>query len=219
MPREKKATHRPDPNDLAHFRVLKGWGLGGTSSALGGVMDAVLFGLKGGHLSASRFARRALRPFALTPARFDLMNALGRRGARQCDLWRRLNVVRSVVSEMVGALLELGWVKRVRAADGRTWLVSLTKRGRDVFERAYARWVESGDAAVYVDAVLVDRQFEVDPARSRIELITLTARFIDELGWELPRARSLYPWDPADYYFFFADMDPPSTYGPVPFVT
>ncbi len=124
-------------------------------------MDAVLFELKRGQLSAARFARRALREFELTPARFDLMNAIGARGARQCDLWRRLNVVRSVVSEMVGALLELQWVKRVRAADGRTWLVSLTRRGREVFERAYARWVESGDVAVHVDAVLVESPLRV----------------------------------------------------------
>jgi DNA-binding MarR family transcriptional regulator len=182
-------------------------------------MDAVLFELKRGHLSATRIARRALRAFELTPARFDLMNAIGRRGARQCDLWRRLNVVRSVVSEMVGALLELRWVKRVRAADGRTWLVSLTRRGREVFERAYDRWVESGDVAVYVDAVLVDRQFEVDPGRHRIELITRMANFIEELGWDLRRGRSLYPWDPEDYYDRFADMEPPWTCGRVPYVT
>ncbi len=64
-----------------------------------------------------------------------------------------------------------------------------------------------------------NRHFESDPERYRIELITLASNFIEEFGWDLRRAPSLYPWDPADYYFLFADMDPPRTYGDVPFVT
>jgi len=180
-------------------------------------IDAVLFEMKRGHLSASRFARRALRPFALTPARFDLMNAIGARGARQCDLWRQLNVVRSVISEMLRALLDLRWVKRVRAADGRTWLVMLTQRGRAVFERANSRWVESGDATVQVDAVLAEHHYEVDPETKRVGLISMMMSFIDEFGWRFAEPDSLYVWDPAEYYGWFAD--PPGTFGEVPFVT
>ncbi len=181
-------------------------------------MDAVLFAMKKGHLSATRFSRRALKPFALTPARFDLMHAIGR-GARQCDLWRRLNVVRSVISEMLAALLELEWVQRVRAEDGRTWLVSLTERGREVFERAYDHWVESGEVAVYVDSVLVDGHIEIDPEKHRIGLIMKMSNFVERLGWWLGGAPSLYMWDPEDYYFWFAEMNPPWTCGEVPFVT
>src|SRR5579885_110792 len=120
---------RPDPNDPADFRLMKGWLSGGTLAALGGGMDAVMFHVKAAHLAAQRVGRSLVRKYGLTPARFDLLNALRGKGMRQCDLWRRLNVVRSVVSEMIAALLELRWVKRVRAADGRTWLVQLTQRG------------------------------------------------------------------------------------------
>jgi len=181
-------------------------------------MDAVLFAMKKGHLSALRFSRRALKPFELTPARFDLMNAIGRRGARQCDLWRRLNVVRSVISEMLGALLALEWVKRERAKDGRTWHVSLTERGRAVFERAYDQWVNSGDTAVFVDAALVNRQFEANVEEERIRFISMLSNFVWARGWWLRGATSLYMWDPEDYYGWFAEMDPPWTCGEVPFV-
>ena len=168
-------------------------------------MDALLFEMKRGQLSAARMARRALQPFELTPARFDLMNAIGDRGARQCDLWRQLNVVRSVVSEMIGALLELGWVRRVRAADSRTWLVSLTKRGHEVFERAYQRWVESGDVGVHIDAVLVNRHYESDPEATRAAIMAAMSSFIAEFGWFSHDERWLYRCDLEDYYFLFAD--------------
>ena len=148
---------------------------------MGTGMDAVMFRVKAAHLASQRFGRRLLRGFGLTPARFDLMNALGRDGMRQSELWKQLNVVRSVISEMLGALLELGWVKRSRAPDGRTWRVQLTKAGRDVFERAYDRWVESGDVALAMDAALCGRHVELDADRKRLELIdacdTLDAEF------------------------------------------
>jgi DNA-binding MarR family transcriptional regulator len=182
-------------------------------------MDAVFFEVKRAHLAGARACGRALKPFALTPARFDLMNAIATLGrARQSDLWRMLGVVRSVVSEMLGALAQLGWVKRVRAADARTWLVMLTRSGRAVFERAYERWVASGDVGVRVDAALVDRDFERDPEEVRIGLIMNASKLIQEFGWFRRGAPDLYLWDPEDYYFLFADPDLPGVSFDVPFV-
>jgi DNA-binding MarR family transcriptional regulator len=174
--------------------------------------------VKRGHLSGARFARRLLKPYALTPARFDLMNAIGSRGARQCDLWRRLNVVRSVISEMLASLLELAWVKRVRAADGRTWLVMWTRRGREIYERANSECVSSGHVGVHVDAVLVDRDYERDPEPKRITLIYALGKFVEEFGWWLATGNSLYLFDPEEYYHLFADTELPWV-GKVPFVT
>ena len=180
-------------------------------------MDAVLFEVKKGHLVGARFARRTLRGFELTPARFDLMNAVGRRGARQSDLWRRLQVVRSVVCEMVRALEEAGWVVRTRdRKDGRTWRISWTALGREVFERAYARWVESGDVAVCLDAVLVNGFFESDPGPKRTALITALGTLIGAFGWAGQRARDLYMWDPEDYYDRLVDTDLPTKYWGMP---
>ena len=40
-------------------------------------------------------------------------------------------------------LMELGWVHRVRAADGRTWLVMLTRKGREAFQLPFQECVNS----------------------------------------------------------------------------
>ena len=178
-------------------------------------MDAVLFEVKKAHLVGARFARRALSGFEMTPARFDLMNAVGARGARQSDLWRQLQVVRSVVCEMLSALEEVGWVVRKRdRTDGRTSRVSWTERGREVFERAYARCVESGDVGVHIDAVLVNRLLEYDPEPRRVELMLGLRMLIREFGWRGRRAPDLYLWDPEDYYDWLVDTElPPEMWG------
>ena len=176
-----------------------------------------MFEVKGTHLAFQRAGRSFLRPYGLTPARFDLMNALGRNGLKQSDLWKRLNVVRSVVSEMVGALQALSWVKRVRAADGRTWLVMLTRRGREVFERAYAECVENGDVTVTVDAALTNGHVELDAMRQREDLIWV-ARHVQAMFRTTPwfRGRDLYVVDIEEYCYWLTEPgEPPGT---VPFV-
>ncbi len=115
------------------------------------LMDAVNFSIKRAHLALLRLGRSLLTDDGLTPARFDLMNALGPTGAKQSDLCRQLEVVRSVVSEMLASLEKLGWIERVR--EGRTKLVKLTAAGREVFERA-DKLVTSGEVGACVDQAL-----------------------------------------------------------------
>ena len=150
-----------------------------------------------------------MRKLGLTPARFDLMNALRACGMRQSDLWKQLNVVRSVVSEMLLALRRLGWVKRVRAADSRTWLVQLTRLGRAVFARAYEEWVESGRAALHVDAALCEGHIEVDVEAKRLAMI-YGCQTLDSAFRAMPWCRGgkdLYVWNPEDYYFLLTDAE------------
>jgi DNA-binding MarR family transcriptional regulator len=171
-------------------------------------MDAVFFHVKGAHLASQRFGRRVLRRFGLTPARFDLMNAVARRSAKQNDLWKRLNVVRSVISEMLRSLRELGWITRVRAADTRTWVVQLTPKGRRLFDRAYDAWVESGNATVAVDAALCEQHVELDVEAKRLGVI-YACRAIDAAFRAMPRSDGpdLYFWDPEDYYHRLTDAE------------
>ncbi|HXX66030.1 MAG TPA: helix-turn-helix domain-containing protein [Polyangiaceae bacterium] len=74
--------------------------------------------------------RKALLAWpGLTGARFDLLSALlhteYRRPScielRRSELRRKLGVSAAVVSRMVRALLERGWVARRRDKDRRTW--------------------------------------------------------------------------------------------------
>ena len=186
--------------------------------ALGGRMDAVMFHAKGAHLAAQRVGRRVLRKFGMTPARFDLMNALGAKGMRQSDLWKQLNVVRSVVCEMVRALGVIGWVKRVRAADGRTWLELRTRRGAELYARANAACVESGDVGVWLDFALTGGYVERDALDARIAFVQQCRDVIGTLRTGPPVCASdLYVWDPEDYYAWFTepgDIEPE-----VPWVT
>jgi len=182
-------------------------------------MDAVMFHVKAAHLASQRVGRSLVRKYGLTPARFDLLNALRGNGMRQCDLWRRLNVVRSAVSEMIASLLELGWVKRVRAADGRTWLVQLTRRGLALFEQANVMCVENGDATVHMDAGVTGGHVELDAQRKREELI-FACEHICEMFRIAPHFFSppLYLWHPEDYWTSLTDPNDRTGGESVPFV-
>jgi len=166
-------------------------------------MDGVLFEMKKAHLAGARFARTLLKPFGkkLTPARFNLMYALHGKPMRQSDLWKLLGVVRSVVSEMLDSLHKLGWVKAIRAADGRTRLISLTRFGRMLIDVAYKHCVLSGDMPLEVD-----RALEQDGEKPRAEKYNgarIAVRLTEYFGWVLDGAGDLYVWDPAEYQDLF----------------
>ncbi len=190
----------------------------GTPAALLQRMDAVMFETKATHLAVQRVGRRLLQRYGITPARFDLMNAVGLDGLRQSDLWKRLNVVRSAVSEMVRALEAIDWIKRVRAADSRTWLVMLTRKGRDIFRRAFDECVENGDTAVLMDYGLAQTHIDVDSQRAREEYLFYATNISSSFRttpWF--RGDSLYCDDPEEYYF--AILVPGDSPGEVPYAS
>ncbi len=160
-------------------------------------MDAVLFEMKKAHLAGARFGRTLLKPFgkALTPARFNLMLALHGKGMRQNDLWRLLGVVRSVVSEMLDSLHELGWVKAIRAADGRTRLISLTRFGRKLFELAFAYCIRTGNMPIEVNRALAGPRDDAKPNTERYKASKIARKLIEYFGWWLEDAPDLYIWD------------------------
>jgi DNA-binding MarR family transcriptional regulator len=171
-------------------------------------MDAVMFETKAAHLAVQRVGRRVLQRYGITPARFDLMNALGTKGMRQSDLWKYLGVVRSVVSEMIRSLEGLGWVKRVRAADSRTWLVTLTRRGREIFQRAFDGCVENGDVAVLMDYGLAQTHIECHSQNAREEYL-FYAMNVSSAFRTMPwfyGGGSLYCCDPEEYYAWLLEL-------------
>ena len=110
-------------------------------------MHAIAFGAKRAFHSFVRVARKPLRSWpGLTAARFDLMSAFYPDidtarpefvELRQNELRQTLGVCASVVSRMVSALLERGWIARRRAPeDRRAWHLSLTPTGKHVIRSA-----------------------------------------------------------------------------------
>lgn len=160
-------------------------------------MDGVLFEMKKAHLAGARFGRFLLKPFGgkLTPARFNLMLALHGKPMRQSDLWKLLGVVRSVVSEMLDSLNELGWVKAIRAADGRTRLISLTRFGRELIDTAYKVCILSGTMPLEVDKAL-ERPWERErPYQTRHAGALIATQLTKYFGWWFDDSRELYLWD------------------------
>jgi len=107
-------------------------------------VNGVLFGMKRAHQDSLRVCRRILAGTRMTPARFDLVQVLvrdaaynGRVGQFQSALWKALGVSRATVSRMLGALEELGFVRRlVMRKDRRLRWVELTREGAAWFRLA-----------------------------------------------------------------------------------
>ena len=160
-------------------------------------MDAILFEMKKAHLAGARFGRLLLKPFGkkLTPARFNLMLALHGKPMRQSDLWKLLGVVRSVVSEMLDSLKKLKWVKAIRAADGRTRLISLTRFGRWLIDLAFKRCILSGDMPLEVDRALDEARRGKRYYQERYEGSRVAVKLTKYFGWVLEPEVDLYIWD------------------------
>ena len=160
-------------------------------------MDAVLFEMKKAHLAGARFGRWLLKPFGgkLTPARFNLMLAIHPKGMRQNDLWKLLGVVRSVVSEMLDSLRKLRWVKSIRAADGRTRLISLTRFGKWLFELAFAHCIRSGNMGCEVNRALEGPKEDKDANSERYKASKIAVKLTEYFGWVLEPEIDLYIWD------------------------
>ena len=110
-------------------------------------MQSLLFGLKRGYQSALRLSRWVLEDFGLTPARYDLLHALRARkyGMGQTHLVKVLGVARSTVSEMLGSLEELGFVRReIDPSDRRRKIVWITEEGLARLDAAYDQIVKPG---------------------------------------------------------------------------
>jgi DNA-binding MarR family transcriptional regulator len=175
--------------------------------------------MKRAHLGMERLGRKLLEPFGLTPARFDLLNTIAdcEKPMPQKELWKRLGVVRSAVCEMLKSLIKLALVKRYRAADSRTWIVQLTKSGRELTKRAYDALVNGGDATVIVDVLIAGESG--DPASIRHELAGTFFSIGDRLGNRVRRNSDLYCWDIEEFYAALTTYEDRSmSFGGVPFV-
>lgn len=103
-------------------------------------MHRVFWAVKRTYWRTWTVARVALRKYAVTPARFDVLQCLANNeGAMaQKGLMKVLGVARSTISETLGKLEASGFVTRGRRERyGRS--VRLTERARDVLSEAIAQ--------------------------------------------------------------------------------
>jgi len=176
-------------------------------------MHAVLFAVKRVHHLSLRIGRRLLERTGLTPARFDLVQAMavdargwGKVRRRQSDLWKTLGVSRTTVSRMVQGLETSGFVRRFRSAkDRRQIWVELTREGAAALR--LARRLALAPAARVVEALLPGCGYRYEAARW--EWGTHDAEAGAPFAVQLARARRMMR-DRASLVFpsFVADASP-----------
>ena len=87
------------------------------------------------YLLSAKASRACAALAELTPARLDLMTTVLRHERSQTELAQILCVAHSVVSRIVRALVELGFVRqRIPEEDRRFRMISLTPRGHEQLE-------------------------------------------------------------------------------------
>jgi DNA-binding MarR family transcriptional regulator len=167
------------------------------------LMHAIFFGLKRAFHRTLAVARPMLRPFGLTPARFDMLYAIHGihlpdcHFATQRSLRDRLGVSAPTISRMLKSLEELGLVTRRRCeGDTRQRMVSLTEKGVEWLESAMRECIDSGRAQLTVDCGV-----SKEPTSDHVSLLdgdhleTILYR-IRHNYWDV--ASLHYPWHPDD---------------------
>jgi DNA-binding MarR family transcriptional regulator len=182
-------------------------------------MDAVFFSMKRAHLGGQRLGRKFLEAFALTPARFDLLNTIVdcNEEMTQAELWKRLGVVRSAVCEMVKELVEKKLLMRSRAKDSRTWIVKLTELGRKLQKEAYDDLINNGIATQWTDS-LITRGTTIDPMPLRHHWTQIFFGIGADLGNRVRRNHDLYTWDIEELYASLIRPEDGETWGDVPWM-
>jgi DNA-binding MarR family transcriptional regulator len=127
-------------------------------------MNAIFFGCKRAFHSCMRIGRQVLGGLDLTPARFDMLTAIGGDG-RTCgraqgELRTLLGVSAATISRMLRSLEAMGLVARTkneRPDRRRRWVV-LTELGAKCLRKATRRLVRSGAIQLAVDSALTDNR-------------------------------------------------------------
>ncbi|MBL8606064.1 MAG: MarR family transcriptional regulator [Myxococcales bacterium] len=152
-------------------------------------MHVLNFSIKRAHHRIVRFTRGILHPFAITPARFDMLQAIDRQvdAPTQSEIARSLGVTRQTVSEMLDALESLGLVERVDdEVDRRRTLIVLTRAARTLLRRAYAILVRSGVANVAAARALVDLPRAPAKVAALLDLTTALRRTLRDFARFVP---------------------------------
>jgi DNA-binding MarR family transcriptional regulator len=164
-------------------------------------MNAIAFGTKRAFHGFLRVTRKVLATVGLTAARFDVLHPLlNQRGdysypVLQDELRRKLGVTAGVVSRMLGALEQLGLVRRRRAHDRRRRVVELTERGMACMRRA-RRLLLQGVRRIVWDAICFGRHH--NPEQRFLHMQQLES-YLDVLRRDFGDTATLYyPWGHPD---------------------
>jgi DNA-binding MarR family transcriptional regulator len=165
-------------------------------------MNAIFFGCKRAFHGCMHVARQVLRGLGLTPARFDMLTAIGVGSSYSCTqraLRAALGVSAPTVSRMLRSLEDLGLVMRRKEdyRDRRQVRVRLTELGLKCMRKAQRLVVGTGAIQLAVDCALTEnRPHDENACFAQMDLTeTMLFRIRRAFG---DFATLAYPWHPDD---------------------
>jgi DNA-binding MarR family transcriptional regulator len=89
-----------------------------------------------------------LKPFNLTPAKFNVLLVIkhqgGKDGISQIDIGKRLIVTASNMTRLLDKLVKEGYVTRgAKTGDRRVNMVEITKKGSDILDKSWPGYIET----------------------------------------------------------------------------
>ncbi|MBS2015608.1 MAG: MarR family transcriptional regulator [Deltaproteobacteria bacterium] len=153
-------------------------------------MHPVSFAFKRGHIRAVVAHRDMLKPFDITPARFDALFVIRARGGScyQSEIWDDLGLHPSTISRMIKSMVERGLVAStpVSYGDGRERIISLTRTGFKVIVAAVKAFIHDDELRQ-----LYERMH--DGAVEAVKSLVAAARNVGE--WLGDIASHFYPFE------------------------
>ncbi len=114
----------------------------GINSRKGNFRETAVYALACAYSHIEKEISEHLRPFNLTPAKFNAMMVIkhaGReKGLSQIDIGRRLIVTASNMTRLLDKLEKEGYIERfAREGDRRVKLIKISKKGSDVLDKVW----------------------------------------------------------------------------------
>ena len=159
-------------------------------------MNTVSFEMRQAHLAAFRFACKTTSLVGLTPARLNIIRTLLERPGHsvlQRDLHQLLGVSRTVISIMVRALVELGFVTRKPSLkDRRTFVIEPTPLAERALRRVHLENNILGYLPLAFSSTLGERFAPPSDWEKQLQnAADVLRKFRDGLG----RGETYNPWD------------------------
>jgi len=141
-------------------------------------MTPIFYGLKRSYHASLRLSHQALRPFGITPARFDMLRCIEKLyDGFQFQIGEALGIRPSTTSRMLKALIEMELVVKAPFEEfGRAHMVSLTQKGEALLKQIDQALFGSGMANL-------TQQVAASWSSSERRAARLTRRFDKHLRW------------------------------------
>jgi DNA-binding MarR family transcriptional regulator len=99
--------------------------------------------------AVTRIYNNALRPHGLNVSQMNILVAVAcMKEAKQQDVCRALHMDKSTLSRDIERMRARAWLQTSAGHDGRTSLLSLTARGRQLLEKATPAWQKAQREAI-----------------------------------------------------------------------